>query len=254
MSKSIEFTLTVNACCRCNFCPMEKFNTAYESDVTVMTMPTFRAIIEKLPEDVVVHFSGFSECTLNPLFGDMLRAASDAGRKIHIYTTLAGFSEGQVFHLRDSHVEYIRLHAPDAKGFKFSTQTWLKKFRLFMSSGKRATVMAMTSEVDQVIIAELAHHQMKIEYPQMLSRGGNLGESRKLHGHIRCAADRWHNNIIFPSGDVVVCCQDWQLSMPLGNLLEQPYAEIEKAANIYAANTNPLDDSICRACEWAAPL
>lgn len=253
---SLEFTLSVSKCLSCHFCPMDKFTSAYKSDIRIMTMSTVRAILEKLPMDCTCDLSGFSEPTLNHLFAEIVKAMSDTGREVRIFTTLAGLTEHQLFDLSRSRISYIRLHLPDATGLKIKAEVWLKKFRLFLQANQPFTCMAMSYEVDPQIVAEVERTGVKIEFPEMLGRAGNLWtpKDKPLKGHIRCAANRWHNNILLPSGDVVACCQDWNLSMPLGNLLTQPYSEIEAKANEYEANTNPPDDAACRFCEWCAPL
>ena len=59
--------------------------------------------------------------------------------------------------------------------------------------------------------------------------------------------------------DVFLACEQWDLvykhlTMPLGNLLNQPYEEIRQRAAECAANSNPPDNSICRDCEWACKI
>jgi radical SAM protein with 4Fe4S-binding SPASM domain len=258
MNHTLEFTLTVSNCLSCHFCPQDKLKAAYPPDaLKVMTMWNFTRIMEKLPPHVRIDLSGFSEPLLNPLCAEMIKAASDAGREIHIYTTLTGLTKAQIPQLAASKINYIRLHLPDETGLKIAARFWLPRFRLFMETGHKVTAMAMSNTVDPLIVAELAQHQIKIEYPDMLSRGGNLGDIvpvKHLTGPIRCAAERWHNNVVLPNGAVYACCMDFGLSMPLGNLLFQSYDEIHLQAEEYANNHNPPDTSICRDCSWAAPL
>lgn len=236
----------------CAHCPQSNLAAAYTSPVRVMTMHTFETILNKLPADCQIHMSGFSECFLNHLCGEMIHAASDTGREVHLYSTLSGLTEQQVFQLSRSRLKYVRLHAPDKTGFKMDTGLWIKRLHLFAASGHHFTAMAMSAEVDPLIIMALDQYQVKLEHPQMLSRAGLLWKDKHLTGPIRCAADRWHNNVVLPNGDVQVCCMSYNLSMPLGNLLTQSYAEIETRANEYAANDNPPDNSICRDCDWCA--
>lgn len=235
-------------------CPQDKLAAAYKSGVRVMGIGTFRTILSKLPSDIRLHFSGFSEPLLNPLCCEIMHEASDAGREIHLFTTLSGLTGPQVFQLTRTKFAYIRLHVPEATGFKMDTNIWLRRFKMFTASGQRFTAMAMSEQVDPAIVEALSQHGVRVEYPTMLSRGGLLWKDRHLTGPIRCAADRWHQNVVLPNGDVQVCCMSYNLSMPCGNLLRQPYSEIEAKANEYAANSNPPDDSICRYCDWAAPL
>lgn len=244
----LEFTLTVSPCMSCSMCPQLKLAEAYKSPITVMRMEAFRKIIGKLPPEVACHFSGFSECTLNYLWSDMLRHASDAGREIELYTTLAGFTEAQIFSVKVSKIKYIRLHLPDETGFKFNTDGWLKRFRWFLQTGHPFSPMAMTDKVDPRIVAAVEMEGVKIEYPGMLSRGGNLWDIPKITGKVGCGVDRWHCNVTLPDSRVFGDCMDYGLTVPLGDLATQPYSEIYDAAEAWKNNDH--SDDLCARCEW----
>lgn len=213
-----------------------------------MRMPVFSEMVAKLPQDVAVHLSGFSEPTLNHLWSEMLRHASDMGRECHLYTTLAGMTEAQIFSVKVSKLHTARLHLPDASDFIFDPDLWLKKFHWFLKTEHAFSAMAMTDQVDAKIISAVEMEGIKVEFPEMLSRGGNLWSIPNGGGKIGCAMNRWHANVMLPDCSVYGDCMDWGLTVPLGNLATQSYPEIYEAAEQWK-NADHSDD-ICAKCEW----
>ena len=250
---ALELTLTISACLGCKVCPQGKLAAAYQNRQFArrLTFADFVTALSKLPKDVEIHFSGFSEPFLHPGAPAMIHEACRQGFGVQLYTTLMGLTENGAAVLRDCRFNAVRLHLPDQKHLRINADIWLSQFELFKTTGHKYTAMAM-SNVEEPIATALEKAGVEIELPDMLSRGGALWKPRHLTGPIRCTANRWHNNVMLPDGSVVVCCMDWGLSMPLGNLLTDSYAQISEKAEAYARNTNPPDDSICRDCEWAS--
>jgi len=252
--KSLEFTLTVSPCLGCAVCPQSALAAAYTGD-KAMTEAKFFHVMSALPNDVVCDFSGFSEPFLHKDAAHFMRLAA-TNHETRLFSTLMGLSEVMLYNLGETKFSYIRLHVPDGHALKIPKEVWLRQFNLFRKTGHSFTAMAMGPIEDDDFVKILADRGVGVEFPPMLSRAGNVTDlhSHNYSGPIRCAADRWHNNVLLPNGDVVACCMDWSLTMPLGNLLREPYATIETRANVYERNNNPPADSICRKCEWAAPL
>ena len=124
----------------------------------------------------------------------------------------------------------------------------------FKYSGTPATYLSMgprTPAVQQY----LDSLNITVEEPTMLSRGGNLWDRPRLTRKIYCAMNRWHQNVVLPNGDVLLCCMIYDLSVKLGNLFTQPYSEIYEAAESVKkmAESGSAPD-ICRKCEWAGTL
>lgn len=250
---SLEFTLTVSKCLSCAYCPQKKLGDAYHGE-RVMPRETFDRILNALPKNCAVHFSGFSEVFLHRHAAEMMVAASSLGYEVHLYTTLMGLSERQATHLAKARLAYIRLHLPDAIGLKVRHEIWLRQFNLFRATGHSFTAMAM-GPVAPELKTILARHGVEIELPDMLSRGGNLSILRPredITGRaMRCVPNRWHQNVVLPNGDVVGDCMDYGLTVPLGNLLTQPYCDIYAAAEAWRKNMETSAAGICANCEWA---
>ena len=240
----------------CKICPQDKLAAAHGSKLKRMCMDDYREILGKIPEDIEVHFSGFAEPYLHPDAAEMMFIAAETGRKVYLYSTLMGLRES-IF-LANTRFKFISIHAPDKINLRIDAAKWFKQYDLFLQAKKNHEVMCLATreeDADPEIVKGLADRGMKLRLlDTQLSRGGNLWKPRHLAGPIKCGMNRWHDNVVLPNGDVVVCCMDYGLTMPLGNLLRQPYEEIRANAAAYAANNNPPDDSICRDCEWACQL
>ena len=253
---SIEFTLLVNNCLGCTICPQDKLGDAYTSKTRRMSPEDFVTILGKLPLAVRIDFSGFNEPYLHPACATFIIMAITRGFKVHVYSTLMGMREKQAKHLAVHEPEYFRVHVPDRTHLRINDDLWIRQHEIFLASGIHGSYMAMDYPTDKVREYLLDKKGIEVELPTMISRAGNLEFMRpeKKTGPIRCAAERWHSNVVLPNGDVVACCMDWSLTLPVGNLLAQSYDEIFAKASEYEANTDPPDDSICRTCEWSAPL
>lgn len=257
MNKTLEFTLTVNGCLGCKMCPQQKLGRAYTDPKKKMVWDDFKTILDKLPIDCRVDFSGYSEPFLNPVAPDFISEAVFRGFKVHLFTTLVGLTEIGAEKLSKARPEYVRLHAPDLKEFTYDTAKWLKQFKMFQEKSRLPfTVMAM-SDVDHEISKAVMDSGHVIEYPTMLSRAGNLGwvaPHRPITGRVNCAMSRYHSNVVLPNGDVWGCCHTYDGEIKLGNLLTETYAAIYNRAEEWAQDKNPPKNSPCRVCDWAEAL
>lgn len=251
----MEFTLSVSNCLSCTFCPQEKLGAAYHSDKRMMTVEDFTTILNKLPMDCQVDFSGFAEAMLNPNACKMMELAAQSGRKWVLYTTLVGIKPCCVEVLKRYTPSVTRVHCPDGKALIFPEDKWVEFHERFLLSHVPATYMAM-HEPSDFIKRYLAIKDIPLEFPDMLSRGGNLEhiKTREINGPIKCTMNRWHGNLVLPNGDVYGCCMDYGLTVYLGNLLRQPYREIHWEAEKWEMNMlRDATGTICSKCEWATP-
>jgi len=93
------------------------------------------------------------------------------------------------------------------------------------------------------------------------SRAGALREDRAArvrHAYpVQCRdTARYDRNVVLPNGDVFVCRMDYGLTLPLGNLLTQPYDslfESDGMRRLFEANRREGFDehAICKSCESA---
>lgn len=254
MTKALEFTLQVNRCLGCSMCPQDKLGAAYTSPKTRMTIQDFDTMLNKVPKDVQIHPSGFSEPFLHPNACDMIGSAIVKGYQVWVYSTLVGLKPGCIDVLSVYKPHFWRVHVPDGKQFVFNEEKWIEQHELFLLAKIHATYMAM-AEPSEFIKRHFALKGIPVELPDMLSRAGNLWTPKKrpIEGPITCEARRWHMNVCLPNGDVVLCSMDYSLKMPVGNLLRDSYEDVYAASEKYRENLNPGADSPCRYCDWARP-
>ena len=255
MHGHLEITTRIGCRLACTFCPQKTLNTAYQDKKQVlMTLDDFKRIIESVPQTIDIHFSGFAEPFLNRETPNMLKYAKEKGHNVHIYSTLIGLTEEGAKILKQFPPSFFRIHIADQKAMKVQDEKWIEAHELFLTTSIPGSYMAM-GEVTEKVGNYLNSKGIRYEIPTMLSRGGNLDiNEHYLDGNIACGMDRWHQNVVLPNGDVYVCCMDYGLTMPTGNLLKENYSVIWEKAEKYKNNINPPEDSICRKCEWAVKI
>lgn len=255
MQGHLEITTRIGCRLACTFCPQKTLNIAYEDKKHVlMSLSDFEKIIETVPTSIDIHFSGFAEPFLNKEAPFMLKYAVEKGHKVHVYSTLIGLMPEGAEILKNYKPALFRIHVADQKAMKVQDDKWIEAHELFLTTGIVGSYMAMGDVTDQ-IDKYLRSKHISYEIPTMLSRGGNLDIGvHYLEGNIACGMNRWHQNVVLPNGDVYICCMDYGLTMPSGNLLKDPYNSIWDKAEKYKNNINPPKDSICRRCEWAVRI
>lgn len=253
--RALELTTVSSCAVNCSFCPQGVLRDAYRGPRT-LRLEDFRAVVDRLPRDVVLHFSGFVEPWLNPDCTEMLRDALEAGRRVAVYTTTIGMRDpGKVRALLDEHralVDHVCLHLPDREGNMPTEphESAIEVFRGFPG----LEVMAMGSPSAAVQGRGLP--RLPIWNP--IDRAGNLtGNSlpRVRHvGPIRCSyTPTYEHNVMLPNGDVVLCCMDYGLKHPLGNLLTHAWEDLDEARRRVSYASFATSTTLCRNCHGAEP-
>ena len=232
----------------CAFCPQRVLMQKYDS-VKTLTFDNFKKVIDKLPKQIRITFSGFTEPFLNQHTTNMILYAHDRGHKISVFTTGVGLTKENVERIKHINFENgpnsgFCLHLPDEELIAKHPITdkyieTIEYIKAIQNEIKGFYVMCM-GEV---------HHKVKHLYPtahtpDFWSRAGNLlGEAilkpelqkwrdRFNHqdngeGEFTCNCDeRLYHNVLLPDGRVSLCCMDYGLEQILGNLFEQEYEDI----------------------------
>lgn len=269
---AMELTTMVGCPLMCTFCPQDNLRETYGDRTKYMQLDDLKVMLEKLPKNTRIDFSGMSEPWANPRCTDMLRLTLDMGFDIAIYSTLYGMTDPEVVRdLLESHksqVKVLTLHLPDAngnmKGWKL-TDEWLFALTTLSYANLNVPIDAMTMDRNGVV-----HPSLKELVPKL---SGWVGHTRadslnveQVKGQVvmqtprhefalTCASTPFFDrNVLLPNGDVVLCCMDYDLKHIIGNLLEQTYEEMmqgEKLTQIMAWNEEPNFNkcSICKSCE-----
>lgn len=268
----MELTTMIGCPLMCTFCPQDNLRTEYGDKTKYMQLDDLKTVLERLPRNTRIDFSGMSEPWANPACTDMLRLTLDMGYRIAIYTTLYGMEDPmEVRKLLESHasqVEVVVLHLPDAngnmRGWKNST-TWLNAFETIVNTQVPCGIGAMTMDRSGVVHEDLQRYVRRLPGWVGHTRADSL-DTDQIKGQtisitpingfaLTCASTPFFDrNVLLPNGDVVLCCMDYDLKHIIGNLLEQTYEEMmqgEKLAKIIKWNEDPKFNkcSICKSCE-----
>ena len=251
----------------CVFCPQRVLEQAYQGERT-MTVDSFATMIDTVPPEVRITFSGFIEPWMNKNCTDMLLLAHDRGHPVSVFTTGVGLSVADLE--RIAHVPFaggpnggFTLHLPDSEllarhpitpGFIRSME-WLSQNR---DRIQNFYVMNMGHQVHDSV----RHLFDWAPKPIMWGRAGNLSRESVLKPELAALASSWqekihtdgvrtcgcvehlYHNVLLPNGDVSLCCMDYGLNNIIGNLKTQTYEQvIPQAQTCY---------DICTRCENGA--
>lgn len=231
------------------------------SQILQMPVEVFRQCIDKLPSDVTIVFSGFSEAFLHPNCMEMIRYARDRQHPIDIFTTGVGMTESIIRELEEIPFRQFCLHLPDhmeLTAIPVDADHLQILERLITSRISNLYCMSLaSSRGKQILHPEVFNfvekHGVDVLLQEESSRAGNLREEgRKNYPLRRC--ERMKANTLLPNGDVVLCCMDWGLKHPLGNLIEQSYESLFSGDEFLKINKGLRDrsvDILCRSCDWA---
>ena len=249
----LEITTYIPCINNCGFCPQEGLAQSYKGDA-IMTFEIFKEILLKIPKDVQIHFSGFSEPFGNRESALMMKYAYDQGYEIVLYTTLAGLTEEDVEILKGIHFKKYVLHLPDDTNLITDEKEWVKSSGLFRQIAIEDEAIYHIGNLSKEI-ADLVPHARK---EPILNRANNVDSGvappvDRIKGDINCwvSGNRFNQNVLLPNGDVVLCCMDFGLKHKLGNLFKNFYDELMISPEIKQIKKSLKDesiDSLCRYC------
>ncbi len=258
----------------CNYCPQNNVIKAYArgNKMKVMSFDTFKTCVDKLPAGTAINFAGFVEPCLNPEYTQMILYANQLGIKIQLLTTTVGMTlqDINLFEFEDVQFARFLVHLPDDK-----KQTSMKVNKQFIQVVRRLINSKINVEwkfhrtplgnenlhpLLKIIFTEANLYETIIE-TELKTRAGNIeiqGKPfvTKIKGHISGCRLLYVNQLL-PNGDVVICCQDWQLKYCLGNLLESDYESLFESQTYQDILKGFKDDNseiLCRYCELCQPV
>lgn len=193
-----------------------------------------------MPKHVAIHFSGFSEPFLNPQCIDMIEYAHREGYKIVLFSTLVGLKSKDIEKLRRCSPE-LTLHLPDNLGNAKISLT--QEYRDTL----RATLKLLPVDTFYVMDERFISNE----------RAGFCKDApkRQIHGLFFCEKLFTPQFVMLPNCDVVLCCMDFGLNHPLGNLASQSWLDIVESPEYQRVCANRFQTSgtvLCRGCAWAS--
>lgn len=276
--KMMEITTKIGCNLNCRFCPQKKIIDAFAKgkdgsiDIEqskMMTLSTFKKCVDKIPPEIDIHFSGMCEPWLNPECTDMLLYAAKTGHKISVFTSLIGMSEKDYQLVKRCTPSFFVIHIPDKEGNSCFpiTREYLHLLKTIVSDSLNGNFkisgFSCHGTVHPAIREFVEQVNVKVNH-ELNNRAGNvpreygLPSRQVLSGSIEC---RWcggrslDKNVLLPNGSVLLCCMDYGMEFPLGNLLEQDYDDIAEGTlkkKYREMMESPNRGSIlCRSCSRA---
>ena len=262
----------------CNYCPQDSLRDAYGDDVKYMSLADFKTIVDKLPLNVRLDFSGQAEPWVNPECTDMFEYAMQKGFRTAIFTTLYNWDEATVHRMGKllfnyaRQIDIVKIHFPDdqgnMKGWKPSEE-WNYAF-----AGVTAVVQAAVIHYEAMTMSDHGVHPAIQNLPGVgvshswsiaaHDRAGTLDTdsvkeqpiafSPKHNYPVKCSkTDLYNQGVLLPNGEVLLCCMDYDKKHVMGNLLEQDYADLPTnpaMKRLLELNALPYytDESLCKSC------
>ena len=271
-SKLLEISTVVGCTVNCKFCPQDVLLKRYFQDnrsrQRVMTVENFKLILEHTPQDCIIDFSAMAEPFDNPDCLEMIWLACAAGRKVYLFTTLAGVSEEVVDQLIKLPVFYVTLHVADKCGYAHipTTETYYRNVEKVINAKKTDGTPFIDFINAQTDPDERVAEIVKGKYEVMRSvqdRAGNVSVEGSQHREraispeekIKCCfcGDDLSNSVVLPDGTMLICNMDYGMSHVLGNLYEEDYdtvrskGELQRVLRALKCEER-MDNLLCRRC------
>lgn len=254
----LEISPMVNCPMRCKLCPQDIFLKNYTGKYQ-LSFEEFKMVIDKIPLNVVITFSGMGEPWLNKDCTKMVLYAYNTGHThIRIYTTGAGLTTEDIDKIIHIPFDMFQLHIPDIYGYTkmpnhqpyFDMLAKLSVSRKFI---KDFRVTAFGDKFDKNLL-RLFPDILPLHAYNRAGAIGIIGPFTRITGKIRCGLYTKINHfVMLPNGEVVLCCMDWKLKHKLGNLFTDDYKDLFKSGEYEKIIKGFNDDSIdiaCRYCTW----
>lgn len=271
---TIDVTTVIGCKINCRYCPQDLLIKSYYKDNPkrdrVMSMDTFIACLNHLPEKCNMMFCGMAEPFLNPFCVDMIVKAYESGINIDLYTTMVGISSEDLEKIWEIPMGFVNVHVPDANGYA-SLPVSEEYFELLEKAlnhrrkdGQPFVNMCNAQGEPHSRVKELCKQRYEIS-TALHDRAGNLESDnllhkQNLHGILSCSqcGRSLDHNILLPDGTLLLCCMDYGMKHVLGNLREQTYEEIKsgiKMKNVFEGmQGNEQIDLLCRNCSFAREI
>ena len=275
---TLEITTMIGCPLMCNYCPQDSLRDAYGDDVKYMTLDDFKTIVDRVPVNVRLDFSGQAEPWVNPSCTDMVEYALSRGFTIAIFTTLYNWDEQTVHRMGElllqysSQIEIFKIHFPDDKGNMRGwrpSEEWDYAYigmrTILQNGGIHYEAMTMSDHGVHPAIQHLpgvgvSHgwaavaHDRAGTLPMDQVKDQPIKFSPRHQQPIKCSkTDLYNQGVLLPNGEVLLCCMDYDKKHVMGNLLEHGYENLfTNPEMIRLKQINSLhyysDESLCKSC------
>lgn len=229
---TLAITTVIGCPNKCRYCPQKQLYNAYKTrpnNKKLLDLDDFKHILGKVDNDVFLTFAGFGEPFTNPNCTEMINHALDNGNPVKVFTTLRGLDIEKYKSFKDHHnLRVLGIHVPDCLGntefpiteeykdmlkYVVCNQPQYARFEVYclgVDGGvhpKLADILTVNggpinSVCNLVYDNYVNHHTAKLA----CSVGFNLSEGYGM---------------VMPNGDIIPCCNDWELKHVIGNIYEE---------------------------------
>jgi organic radical activating enzyme len=267
MMNNLAITTIAGCPNNCVFCPQQLFTSNYYkiSQQRLLTWDTFKKCIDKVPQNIGIDFSGFSEPFHNPLCAEMIVYAKKRNHRVRIYTTLISMKEKDVeivlstLSLGKAGKDYIYVHLPSEEKLDHIRVSDFYKIILnkLVEANLANIIFLQHGSCVNPSLADILLSK-KVQYFPLNTRASTapLFSKQKIvrkRGKISCSL-KLRDRILLPNGDAAICCQDFGMKHVVGNLLTSKFSAMDKSKEIDFVKNGWIDESVdilCRNCEFA---
>ena len=247
---------------------VSEYTTGDKNRKTMMSLDDFKLALSTIPSQVDIHFAGYTEAFENPECIDMVEHAVNKGHHTGVNTTLVGVKKSDLDRLSKLRFKHFHIHLPSANYFETIGRTSAKErsetgkeitdeyldmidYALQYSNlSNFHTHSAPGKELHREIEEYAGDRIRKAGYRNrgICSRAGNIGEMETTPLWEGNWCHRIIQNVLLPDGTVQLCCQDYGLEEPLGNLYQMPYHEIFET-DLFKNKIMLGKSEICQRCD-----
>ena len=277
---SVEITTVIGCARLCTYCPQENLRRSWRSltqfyetsnplRCSLLSRDGFKKHLDALPKDIYIFWTGFAEPLQCPEFHHFVDLATERGIISEISTTLFSPNSANIESLCNrEHFSRISLHLPDDDGEMKAhiDQEYLNRLDFVVKECLRpgdhihffgrlhSKILSYFKEPSTAkLLKDISVSEIPLDSKEGLtSRAGNLSQNgadqNQVTDSVLCAAKRLRQPVLLPNGDLYLCCMDYSLSSPIGNIYRDSYEDIVES-NIRAFSNSQPD--ICHKCEWS---
>ncbi len=265
--KNSYIGITTVAGCRvnCSYCPQEVFLKKYYGSNNAqqrLSLSEYQKILSNIPTEVQINFAGFSEPFLNDECKEMILYTAKKGHYVQIFTTMVGLTK-EIIEEIFGHADFI-LHLPGNDETNIAIDdVYIDCLKLLFEKNKidrRIKYISVPGGGINFKLAPYISSDVTID-SYCMDRAGNVeqGIKSEYSGSLTCMRtyNRLDQNVMLPNGDLILCCQDWELRYVLGNLKDTTYIDILESKNadkIRKEMASGKEDMICCKCNYALEL
>lgn len=263
----LEVTTAAGCSNACSFCPqrLTLLRSRELHSPLMMTYEVFKECVDKVPKTVRIGFGGLSEPFQNLRCLDMIAYVKKKGHEVTVYSTLARLTE-------DGAVRLFKLLSLSEDGtdkliIHVSSDEMIERIPVTPTAIRvmEIAVQRLTPNVSFHFHGKSVHAKLRpvlqkvgVEYQPIHTRAGlnpmlRGRKVKRLRGRLSCPL-HLISNILTPSGDVLVCCQDFGMKHIIGNLRKDSYASLFSSPGMMVVKKGLEDervDTLCRTCDWA---